>query len=54
VRWLKPLLRAADSYAELDLEAGHFVMREHSEATVKAILEHLGQADRAGRTGAGR
>jgi pimeloyl-ACP methyl ester carboxylesterase len=32
-------------YAELELDAGHFLMREQLDATLAAVLEHLGRTD---------
>jgi pimeloyl-ACP methyl ester carboxylesterase len=45
---------AAGPYAELELDAGHFLMRDQTAATVAAIMEHLGQADAARSSGASR
>jgi len=45
---------AAGPYAELELDAGHFLMRDQPEAVTVAVMEHLGQADSARRSGASR
>ena len=45
---------AAGPYSELELDAGHFLMRDQTDATLAAVMEHLGQADRARRSGASR
>lgn len=34
---------AVGPYAELELDAGHFLMREQPDATIAAVLEHLGR-----------
>jgi pimeloyl-ACP methyl ester carboxylesterase len=38
---------AAGPYAELELDAGHFVLQEQTQATVAAVMEHLRQRDPA-------
>jgi len=38
---------AAGRYAELELDAGHFVLQEQTRATVAAVMEHLRQRDPA-------
>ena len=37
---------AAGPYAELELDAGHWLMQDQTEAVVVAVLEHLRRADR--------
>ena len=38
---------ATGPYAELELDAGHFVLQEQTESTVAAVMEHLRQRDPA-------